>query len=50
MHKKGTVIYRQKAKTSQVEIEFCDIIKDDFWVDKPWLLSDLKRGRNVEKN
>ena len=50
MHRKGTIIYRRKAKSSQVEIEHCDVIRDEFWNDKPWLLSDLKRGRNVEKN
>lgn len=53
MFKKGTVIYRNlmedKRKKVGIMIENVDIIKDDFWNERPWILSgrpaNLKKGQ-----
>lgn len=41
--KKGTVIVREtESKKSDVVILHVDIIKDEFWNERPWLLLDDK--------
>jgi len=43
-HKKGSVIYRKKKKSAMTEIAHTDIIKDDFWNSRPWLLDTVVAG------
>lgn len=47
MHRKGTVIYRKGPKSGATKTEFCDIIRDDFWQKKDWLLGPLPETANV---
>ena len=38
MYKKGTVLFRGQTAKGIVETDHADIIKDDFWEIRPWIL------------
>ena len=40
MCKKGTVLFRGQSAKGLVEANHVDIIKDDFWEKRPWILGD----------
>ncbi len=40
MYKKGTVLFRGQSAKGLVEANHVDIIKDDFWEKRPWILGD----------
>jgi tRNA(His) guanylyltransferase len=39
-HKKGSIVFRKKAKSTGTEVQHVDIIQDSFWDDKNWLLGE----------
>jgi tRNA(His) guanylyltransferase len=43
MYKKGTVLFRGQNTKRLVEANHVDIIKDDFWEKRPWILGDRAR-------
>jgi tRNA(His) guanylyltransferase len=43
MYKKGTVLFRGQNAKRLVEANHVDIIKDDFWDNRPWILGDRAR-------
>jgi len=43
MYKKGTVLFRSQSAKRLVEVNHVDIIKDDFWEKRSWILGDRTR-------
>ena len=40
IHKKGSFIYRKRKKSNETSTVHVDVIRDDFWVGKSWLLEE----------